>query len=43
MSELESKYPLFAKRLTDMMDKRGLDRNALSDASGIRLGLKQEI
>lgn len=35
MSELESKYPLFAKRLTDMMDKRGLDRNALSDASGV--------
>lgn len=35
MSELESKYPLFAKRLTDRMDEMGLDRTALSEATSI--------
>lgn len=35
MSELENKHPEFARRLTAMMEKRGLDRNALSNASGI--------
>lgn len=35
MSELENKHPEFARRLTAMMDKRGLDRNALSAATDI--------
>lgn len=35
MSELEVKHPEFARRLTALMKKREMDRNALSDASGI--------
>ncbi|MGP5103636.1 helix-turn-helix domain-containing protein [Psychrobacter celer] len=35
MSDLEVKYPEFAKRLTWLMNSRGLDRTALSDATGI--------
>jgi SOS-response transcriptional repressor LexA len=35
MSDLEVKYPEFAKRLTELMDAKGLDRTALSDATNI--------
>lgn len=35
MSELEVKHPDFAKRLTKLMDEHNLDKNALSDKTGI--------
>ena len=35
MSELEVKHPEFARRLTALMGKREMDRNALSSATGI--------
>lgn len=35
MSDLEVKHPEFAKRLTDLMDEKDIDRNALSDATGV--------
>lgn len=35
MSDLEVKHPEFAKRLTDLMDEKGIDRNTLSDATGV--------
>lgn len=35
MSELEVKHPDFAKRLTKLMDEQNLDKNALSDKTGI--------
>lgn len=35
MSDLEVKHPEFAKRLTDLMDEKNIDRNALSNATGV--------
>ena len=35
MSELEVKHPNFAKRLTKLMDEQNLDKNALSNKTGI--------
>lgn len=35
MSELEVKHPDFAKRLTKLMSEQNLDKNALSDKTGI--------
>lgn len=35
MSDLEIKHPEFAKRLTDLMDEKGIDRSTLSDATGV--------
>lgn len=35
MSEVEIKHPEFARRLTDLMNDRQIDKNALSDKTGI--------
>lgn len=35
MSELEIKHPDFAKRLTDLMDKKNIDKNTLSNMTDI--------